>query len=162
MKALSVHTDSKDRLRAFFVRALGQEWDELLRSGLAVLHAVKCAIVPKTAEEDERQHQNPPRRVVTRCAPPHFAEEFRELNAPVVVTLGVAALVAVRAACGSSSPKFLTLPLKEFEEDDLFRVSVGDRTFDLIVTTHPFADWARAMRDVRRAAALARIACDRS
>jgi uracil-DNA glycosylase len=102
MKALSVHTDSKDRLRAFFVRALGQEWDELLRSGLAVLHAVKCAIVPKTAEEDERQHQNPPRRVVTRCAPPHFAEEFRELNAPVVVTLGVAALVAVRAACGSS------------------------------------------------------------
>jgi hypothetical protein len=129
VKAASVPTDGNDRLRAFLTKTLQGDWAALIGRGVAVLHAVQCAIVPKSREEDERQHQNPPRRVVTRCAPPHFAEEFREVKAPVVVTLGTAALHAVRIACGKSAPSFLGLPLSEFTDEDVFTMPFGDRTF---------------------------------
>lgn len=156
-KALSVHTDPRDRLRAFLVSTLGADWDELTRRGLAVLHGVKCAIVPKSQDVDERQHQDPPRRVVRRCVPPHFAAEPEAVKPPVVLTLGRAALFALRIACGRAAPSFLSLPLKEFGDDDVFAIRLEDFDSRLIVTTHPFADRTRTARDLLRAARLAGI-----
>ncbi len=53
--ALSVHSDPKDRLRGFLERTLGESWDELVTSGVAVLHAVKCAVVPKVRVPAQRE-----------------------------------------------------------------------------------------------------------
>src|SRR5262245_49646309 len=93
----------RTELRRFLERTLEGSGDELVSSGLAVLHAVKCAIVPKPRKEDERQHQNPPDVVARRCAPSHFSAEFWELKAPVVITLGKAARLAVRIACDADA-----------------------------------------------------------
>jgi len=102
--------------------------------------------------KDERQHQNPPQRVVGKCVQPHFAEEFRLLRPPVAVTLGIAARLAVRKTPGVETPSFLNLPLKEFGDDDVFTISFEGRPFNLIVSSHPNADSERARRDIRRGA----------
>jgi hypothetical protein len=160
IEAASVHNDPEDRLRAFLQETLAAGWNQLVARGVAVLHSVKCAIVPKDREEDERQHQNPPNRVVSRCVPPHFSQELRALNAPVVVTLGTAALLAVRKTCGSAAPPFLRLPLGEFSQGDVFRLRLEDVEFDLIVSVHFSADRGRAARDIRRAALSAGVIDD--
>ena len=158
--ALSVHSDPRDRLRAFFVRTLGANWHHLVASGLAVLHAVKCAIVPKSREEDERQHQNPPPAVVSKCAPPHFAAEFWELAPPVVITLGTAARLAVRRTLGADAPNRLTLALKNVGDAEIFEVTSRGLRFSLVTSSHPFANAPRAHRDLLRAASLAGLVND--
>lgn len=153
--ALSIHSDPRDRLRLFLERTLSTPWNQLVSNGLAVLHAVKCAIVPK--ERDERRHQNPPRGVVSKCVPPHFYKEFWELRPPVVLTLGMSARLATRIACGPAAPRSLTLPLKKLDGDDLLRITARDLTFSLVVSAHPSADPRRAGRDLLRAATIAGV-----
>jgi hypothetical protein len=73
------------------------------------------------------------------------------MKPPLVVTLGTAALLAVRKTCGSAVPPFLRLPLGEFTHADVFRLQLEDLEFDLIVSVHFSADRGRAVRDIRRA-----------
>lgn len=93
-KAKSATNDSDDNLRKFIERSLDLRWDELAERGFALIHSVKCAIRPKD------RHQNPPLRVVTKCVPPHFAQEFGMLRPSVVMTLGDRPLDAVRKTAG--------------------------------------------------------------
>lgn len=155
MEAASVHSDPRDRLRAFLVKTIGLGWEDLLNDGLAVAHAVKCAIVPKDRDEDERQHQNPPQAITTKCARLHFAREFRELRAPVVITLGTAARLAVRRACGIDAPLALKLPLKAIAVSAVFPIDSKGMQFQLIASSHPFSDAERARGDLLRAATIA-------
>jgi len=70
--AKSATNDDDDNLRKLFVVAtLGLSWADLLDRGLFLVHAVKCAIVPKD------RHQNPPDKVVDACAPLYLAGELK-------------------------------------------------------------------------------------
>jgi len=98
--ARSATNDPDDKLRRFLERVLGLAWTELTARGLALVHAVKCGIVP------EDGHQNPPNGVVDECAPRHLMWELLLARPLVVVTLGRASYRAVvqalRAAGGSN------------------------------------------------------------
>lgn len=155
--APSVHSDPKDRVRAFIVRTLELDWADLVERGVAVLHAVKCAVVPKDRREDERRHQNPPEGVTTKCSRLHFAREFRELKAPVVMTLGGAAKLAVRRVCGADAPPSLRLPLKDIPRSQLFEIDAKGQLFQLIASSHPFADPEKARADLLKAATTAGV-----
>lgn len=157
IEAPSVHSDPKDRLRAFITRTLELDWGDLVDRGLAVVHAVKCAIVPRDRRVDARQHQNPPSGVTTKCARLPFSREFRELKAPVVMTLGGAARLAVRRACGVDAPPSLTLPLKDIPRSELFEIDSKAVRFRLIASCHPSADPQRARDDLLRSANIAGI-----
>jgi hypothetical protein len=139
------------------MRTLGLGWEGLVDRGLAVAHAVKCAIVPKALEDDARQHQNPPQAVTTKCASRHFSREFWELRAPVVMTLGTAARLAVRRACGSDAPSSLRLPLKSLPASGIFTIDSKGLKFQLVASAHPFADAKRARSDLLKAARMAGI-----
>jgi hypothetical protein len=160
IEAASVHSDPQDRLRAFLTKTLALDWEELVQRGLAVVHAVKCAVVPKDREEDERQHQDPPQSVTTKCAHLHFAREFRELRAPVVMTLGGRARLALRRACGTGVPPVLARALKEIPRSRLFEIDSNGLRFRLIASAHPFADLDRARADLLKVAAIAGIKRD--
>jgi len=82
-RAASATSDSSDTLRGFLEDVLRINWDEATNRGVALLHAVKCAIVPAAGG-----FQNPPPRVVDRCAPRHLRHEIMILAPSVVVTLG--------------------------------------------------------------------------
>jgi uracil-DNA glycosylase len=90
-KAASATTSEDDKLRLFLESALQADWQTLTTSGVTLLHTVKCAIVPVGGG-----FQNPPAKVVDRCAPIHLAAELRETKPKVVVTLG---RMAYRAFC---------------------------------------------------------------
>jgi uracil-DNA glycosylase len=81
--AKSATNDPTDNLRQFIEKTLAQRWDDLTSKGLFLIHAVKCAIVPKDGGS-----QNPPRSVVDCCGQIGFAPEFQFLHPPRVVTLG--------------------------------------------------------------------------
>ena len=73
--ARSVTNNPEDPLRRFLEASLGSPWEILCARGLAVLHAVKCGIVP-TPEG----FQNPPREIVDACASNHLAAELGEVR----------------------------------------------------------------------------------
>ena len=162
IEAASVHSDAQDRLGAFLTKTLDLDLEELVRRGLAVVHAVKCAVVPKDREEDERQHQDPPQSVTTKCAGLHFVREFRELRAPVVMTLGGRARLALRKACGAGVPRALAGPLKAIPRSTVFEIDSHGLRFRLIASAHPFADLDRARGDLLKVAVIAGIKGDAS
>src|SRR5262245_55390515 len=82
-RAASATTSPDDKLRLFLEEASGLEWSDLVKQEVALLHAVKCAIVPT-----EEGFQNPPPEIVDRCAPVHLAAELGEVRPRAVVTLG--------------------------------------------------------------------------
>lgn len=79
-----------DPLRLFLESALARSWREMTDNGVALLHAVKCAITP-----DKDGFQNPPGDVVDTCAPRHLAHEINALQPAVIATLGGRAYRAV-------------------------------------------------------------------
>ncbi len=87
--------------------------------------------------------------------PPHFSAEFWELRAPVVITFGRAARLAVRMACGADSGIPVTQPLKNVAESAVFDITSKGLPFKLVMSTHPSANAPRARRDLLRAATLA-------
>ncbi len=89
-QADSATNNPDDVLRRFLEGALRRRWDELLHSGVALLHAMKCAVVP-----DSQGFQNPPPEAVDLCAPRHLAQEILVLRPNVVTTLGRMAYRAV-------------------------------------------------------------------
>ena len=93
-KAASATTSADDKLRLFLEGALRADWQTLTGSGVILLHTVKCAIVPVGGG-----FQNPPSKVVDRCAPVHLAAELRVARPTVVVTFG---RMAYRAFCLAS------------------------------------------------------------
>ncbi|MGH7312445.1 MAG: uracil-DNA glycosylase family protein [Candidatus Rokuibacteriota bacterium] len=96
-RADSATNNPDDALRRFLEGALRRRWDELVHSGVALLHAMKCAVVP-----DSEGFQNPPADVVDLCAPRHLAREIRVLRPTVVATLGRMAYRAVARALAAT------------------------------------------------------------
>jgi len=108
-RASSATRSDQDKLRLFLEEALGDTWHRLTDRGVALLHAVKCAIRPI-----EGGFQNPPASVVDRCAPVHLAAELRQVGPEVVVALGRMAYRAFRMAVGEEDPRLmLSKPPKE-------------------------------------------------
>lgn len=100
--AKSATNDDDDNLRKLFVVAtLGLSWTDLLDRGLFLVHAVKCAIIPKD------RHQNPPDEVVDACAPLHLADELRLTMPTRIVVLGQAPFRALLKVPGMHVPKGL-------------------------------------------------------
>jgi len=86
----SATNNPRDPLRLFLESTLARAWRETTDNGIALLHAVKCAITP-----DNDGFQNPPGDVVDTCAPRHLAREINALQPPVIATLGRQAYRAV-------------------------------------------------------------------
>lgn len=102
--AKSATNNDDDNLRKLFVVAtLGLSWADLLDRGLFLVHAVKCAIVPKD------RHQNPPDEVVDACAPLYFADELKLTMPTRIVALGRAPFRALVKVPGINVPKGLGL-----------------------------------------------------
>jgi uracil-DNA glycosylase len=144
MKAETVLTEDANNLRNVIEECLGIHWDNLLKRNVAVLHAVKCAIVPQNG------YESPPRGVIDTCSSRHFARELRLLQPAVVVTLGRIALRAVLNIPNIRAPKeFRTaMPLRGD-----FAVSLDDFKFSLFVSRFIRIDSrAQAQNDLRRAA----------
>ena len=72
--AQSATNDPSDNLREFLETTCKESWEGLIRRGLFVLHATKCAIQPYQG------HQNPPNGVVEECVPRHLFREFVEIK----------------------------------------------------------------------------------
>lgn len=148
--ARSVTNSPNDPLRQFLEMVFRSSWSNLTAQGLAVLHAVKCAVIP-----NEEGFQNPSQEVIDTCVPRHFAQEFIRLKPPVVIALGRAAKRAVIKVPGCKKPTGLTIsgPL-EGEHS----VRCQDYEFTLIVTKFPRGQGRhRAQMDLERAAVRAGV-----
>jgi hypothetical protein len=159
-EAQSVSNNPEDHLRQFLQNVLRQPWRDVLAAGVIVLHAVKCGIIPT-----DEGFQNPPPRVVDRCARQHLAAEFRNVRAPVVVTLGAMAYRAVyqsaMAINGFVKPRELKLsepPTAALASADGYQIQLPDFAFKLFAG--PFIRGAgrkEAERRLMRAAATAGV-----
>jgi uracil-DNA glycosylase len=138
-RAASATTSAEDKLRLFLEEASGMGWSDLVKQKVALLHAVKCAIVPT-----EEGFQNPPPGIVDRCAPVHLAAELGEVQPHAVVTLGQMAYRAFYHAAkthsgGSSGPELkLSSPPKDARlGGDGHRMMLGGRPVTLFAAPFP-------------------------
>ncbi len=147
--AQSATNYSNDTLRKFIEETLALPWIELQNRGLVVLHAVKCAILPKNG------YQNPPNEIVDICSSNHFAREFLRLRPAEVITLGRVALRAIANLPGLlPHPTFrLSMPLH-----GSFTLQHGDTKFHLTASRFIRSDtYKQAQHDLKTTAARAGI-----
>ncbi len=156
--ANSATNDATDNLRSFVTDTLSHSWDDLLKSGVFLIHAVKCAIVP-----NEKGFQNPPNPVVDVCIPDHFGAEFALLRASHVVAFGRATLRAILKQPGVAVPPRVgvskTLESILSQWPDGIPCSLGSQSFTLHVAPFPRTPSAKRQtaRIMRRAAELSGI-----
>ena len=74
-----------------------------------------------------------------------------------MMTLGGAAKLAVRRVCGADAPPSLRLPLKDIPRSQLFEIDAKGQLFQLIASSHPFADPEKARADLLKAATTAGV-----
>ncbi len=159
--AASATNDPNDPLRLFVERELGRSWEDLTRRGLALLHAVKCAITPTSAG-----FQNPPAKVVDACAPRHLAHELLTLKPDVVLALGgrayravVRSVEALGGAAGDRSLRLTRPPPAARLEGDGYPVRLPSAGFRLFASGFIRGRGRReAARALTRAAVLAGVA----
>ena len=155
--ANSATNDPNDNLRAFVVAALGDPWETLFARGLYLIHAVKCAIVPKDG------HQNPPHDVIEACAPHHFVQEILLTQPSAIVVFGKAPFRAILRVPGvrQAMPRGLgfscsVVTLAEKTKDGV-RINTDAWNFQLFGSPFPLRAPNQAAEILREAASYAGV-----